>query len=469
MLKKGTRAIPKGRAGAATSFCDARAGIDGRRSRDLGFVVIKGEQRDASRISDHHRLRALAANAAAQNLVIYDEALRKDLSAIIRTAAATISRARPKPTEGRIQSRSPAMTSTPSRLRTPARTLRLRNIRSSTSGSMAARPAGRFSQLFACTDASAASCADAPLDGFIAGGAIAANQWREVTVPLDAAAALARRLDGRIDLQNQTTPGAQPTLYIDDVSLVGAGGGSDALFADGFDTPQAANLLVDEHDVQAGGMTSDRFTWRDASGSPRVAVLAHNDGGAGPGGTQRRRAARIPLRNRRRNAHRARVVERCVRFRLRRLAPDQRGFLHAGSRRHVSPRPSPARHVDAHLRRPPSRDLPFPDDVSALLHDRCAGRGVRRAGHDRLDVCDRSRPSAVGGDLGSLLRAAPTRSKTTRARRTASCSSTAARAKTRIASSPASAGAIATGSPRRRTRPPTTARGRGTCRTRFRT
>jgi hypothetical protein len=145
---------------------------------------------------------------------------------------------------------------------------------------------GQILQLFACTDASAASCADAPLDGFIAGGAIVANQWREVTVPLTLPPLSLGGSVGRFDLQNQTTPGAQPTLYIDDMSLRAAGGGGgDSIFADGFDTPQAANLLVDEHDVTAGGMLSDRFTWHDASGHPRVAVLAHNDTAAGPGGT----------------------------------------------------------------------------------------------------------------------------------------------------------------------------------------
>src|SRR5258708_39666501 len=40
-----------------------------------------------------------------------------------------------------------------------------------------------------------------------------------------------------------------------------------------------------EHDVPFQTMTSDRFTWIDASGNPRVAVLAHNDQN-GPGGTQ---------------------------------------------------------------------------------------------------------------------------------------------------------------------------------------
>ncbi|HEV7490938.1 MAG TPA: hypothetical protein VGO25_09040, partial [Rhodanobacteraceae bacterium] len=145
---------------------------------------------------------------------------------------------------------------------------------------------GQELALFACPDSSGSGCASAPLDGFIAGGSIAADQWREVTVPLTSPPLSLAGSVARFDLQNQITPGAQPTLYIDDMSLIGSGGGGpDEIFSDGFDTPQAANLLVDEHDVNADGMTSDRFTWHDAANQLRVAVLAHNDAGTGPGGT----------------------------------------------------------------------------------------------------------------------------------------------------------------------------------------
>jgi hypothetical protein len=48
---------------------------------------------------------------------------------------------------------------------------------------------------------------------------------------------------------------------------------------------QLSTLLI-EHDVTVGGMVSDRFTWNDAANQPRVAVLAHNDGQTGPGGTR---------------------------------------------------------------------------------------------------------------------------------------------------------------------------------------
>jgi hypothetical protein len=46
---------------------------------------------------------------------------------------------------------------------------------------------------------------------------------------------------------------------------------------------QVAPIEID-HDVTVDSMVSDRFTWRDSANQPRVAVLAHNDNGAGPGG-----------------------------------------------------------------------------------------------------------------------------------------------------------------------------------------
>jgi len=47
-----------------------------------------------------------------------------------------------------------------------------------------------------------------------------------------------------------------------------------------------ADLLIEPNVSSFDGMVSDRFTWIDATGQPRVAVLAHNDGQAGPGGTR---------------------------------------------------------------------------------------------------------------------------------------------------------------------------------------
>jgi hypothetical protein len=48
---------------------------------------------------------------------------------------------------------------------------------------------------------------------------------------------------------------------------------------------QATTLTIDR-DVTVDAMVSDRVAWRDAAHQPRVAVLAHNDGQTGPGGTR---------------------------------------------------------------------------------------------------------------------------------------------------------------------------------------
>lgn len=74
--------------------------------------------------------------------------------------------------------------------------------------------------------------ASVDLTPYIAGNAIVAGAWRQVDVPLSA---LAFTNDGsfdRIDLQTGSPGGVQPTMYIDDVSLVAAG---TPLFRDSFE------------------------------------------------------------------------------------------------------------------------------------------------------------------------------------------------------------------------------------------
>lgn len=109
-----------------------------------------------------------------------------------------------------------------------------------------------------------------PLDAYIAGGAVAANLWREVTIPL-ASLPYAGSFD-RIDIGSDAA-GAQATFYIDDVVLR-------------VPAAEPANTMQIEHGVTAAGMLSDRFTWQDGNNQPRVAVLAHNDGQVGPGGSR---------------------------------------------------------------------------------------------------------------------------------------------------------------------------------------
>jgi hypothetical protein len=108
--------------------------------------------------------------------------------------------------------------------------------------------------------------ASAALDTYITGGAIAAGAWREVTVGFASAPLSYSGSFDRIDLEGNV-PSPQQILYVDDVSLV-------------------PNAIQIEHDVTVASMVSDRFTWSDGSNQPRVAVLAHNDGQTGPGGTR---------------------------------------------------------------------------------------------------------------------------------------------------------------------------------------
>jgi hypothetical protein len=109
--------------------------------------------------------------------------------------------------------------------------------------------------------------ANGVLDSYIAGGSIAANAWREVTVAIGQPPLSYSGPYDRVDLQSDTA-GAQPVLYVDDVSLVPPS------------APPASTMQI-EHDVMVGppgaSMVSDRFTWQDSGGHPRVASLAHND------------------------------------------------------------------------------------------------------------------------------------------------------------------------------------------------
>ncbi len=124
------------------------------------------------------------------------------------------------------------------------------------------------------------------LGPYIAGGAPAANQWRLVAVPL-ATIPTFTALGGfnRIDIQSESA-GAQPPLYLDDVVLKQSL--QDLIFKSGFEgaAPPAGGLVI-THDVPIDGLLGDRFSWKDAAGQPRVAVLAHNDGAAaGAGGSR---------------------------------------------------------------------------------------------------------------------------------------------------------------------------------------
>ncbi|MCK9539326.1 hypothetical protein [Dokdonella sp.] len=125
--------------------------------------------------------------------------------------------------------------------------------------------------------------ASVPLASHLPGGPVAGT-WKEVVVPLAAAFPNLATFD-RINLQSASA-GTQPTLYLDDIALLAAR--TDALFANGFDGsgPPPGNGLVIDHDVVIDGLSADRFTWQDSARQPRVALLAHNDGGVGAAGSR---------------------------------------------------------------------------------------------------------------------------------------------------------------------------------------
>jgi hypothetical protein len=129
---------------------------------------------------------------------------------------------------------------------------------------------------------------NAEIDTAITSGAIAANTWRSVTVDFDAATFAYSGSFDRIDLQSDVN-GTQSVLYVDDMVLLARPVVAvDPIFANNFEgnaAPGIANLLI-EQNVVSGGMTSDRFTWTDRGGLPRVLGLAQSSGVSGPGGSK---------------------------------------------------------------------------------------------------------------------------------------------------------------------------------------
>ena len=127
-----------------------------------------------------------------------------------------------------------------------------------------------------------------PLNAYITGGQIAANEWRLVEVIFAQAPLNFSGSFDRISIQSQAGGAAQGVVYLDELALLSAPA-SNALFTNGYegnDPPPAANILLVERDVTVDSMTSDRFSWRDSNNQLRVAVLAHNTGQTGPGGTR---------------------------------------------------------------------------------------------------------------------------------------------------------------------------------------
>jgi hypothetical protein len=113
------------------------------------------------------------------------------------------------------------------------------------------------------------------------GHAIAANTWVQVTASFDNAPMAFNGNFDQISIQSNTVV-AQPTVYFDDVTLVGRVNGTDEIFRNSFESISSTATILIENSVACAGtnLNSERYTWHDASGWIRSATLSHNDTGA---------------------------------------------------------------------------------------------------------------------------------------------------------------------------------------------
>ncbi len=127
--------------------------------------------------------------------------------------------------------------------------------------------------------------AQASLDAYLPPGGLAPNSWREVRVLLTAPPLSFTGAFDRIDIQSDAA-GAQATAYFDDIALLSPVSVGDAIFTNGFEAAVVVAPMFIERGVNVDSMLGDRFSWRDSATQPRSAVLAHNNGQTGPGGSR---------------------------------------------------------------------------------------------------------------------------------------------------------------------------------------
>jgi len=111
------------------------------------------------------------------------------------------------------------------------------------------------------------------------GGPIAAGQWVQVQTQFSAAPMAFTGTFDQISLQAETNP-TQPSVYFDDVTLLGANPPPDRIFSNDFEmTASAAGTIQIEHAATActGSLTTERYTWADSLGRTRVATFSHNE------------------------------------------------------------------------------------------------------------------------------------------------------------------------------------------------
>lgn len=127
--------------------------------------------------------------------------------------------------------------------------------------------------------------AQASLGAYLPPGGLVPNSWREVRVALTGPPLSYSGPFDRIDIQSDAA-GTQTTAYVDDIALLSPVSVGDAIFANGFEAAVVVSPMLIERGVTVDSMLGDRFSWRDSAALPRVAVLAHNSGQIGPGGSR---------------------------------------------------------------------------------------------------------------------------------------------------------------------------------------
>ena len=202
----------------------------------------------------------------------------------------------------------------------------------------------------------------AALDTYIAGGGFAAGVSLARSRSTDAGSVQRRQFRPHRHPERCDAVTTAPTAYFDDMVL-------------GQVSVAPVSTIQIDHDVTVASMVSDRFTWQDSLGHPRVASLAHNDGLRST--VLRRRHARVqisvverPDPDRDRHHLRQRRLRR-LRLRDAALQPVRRM-----RGRRFSARQGYAG-IGSGLRRAPSRHLPLHAELSAQLSDDGAGRHAR--------------------------------------------------------------------------------------------
>lgn len=117
------------------------------------------------------------------------------------------------------------------------------------------------------------------------GQAIAANTWVQATASFDSAPMQYSGSFNQISIQDESGNAAgnpQPTVYFDDVSLIGRVSAEDEIFKNGFEpVTTTASIQIEQNVSACGGLTAERYTWQDTIGLTRSATLSHNDAGNG--------------------------------------------------------------------------------------------------------------------------------------------------------------------------------------------